>query len=64
MWPIPVLSTQPTCSLTYEIQYGRPRQRLRGRPYVPIWAAALDVLLPSCAVIVLWEIRWLTLPTS
>jgi hypothetical protein len=23
VWPIPVLSTQPTSSLTYEIQYGR-----------------------------------------
>ena len=27
MWPIPVLSTQPTSSLTYEIQYGRPAWR-------------------------------------
>ncbi len=31
MWPIPVLSTQPTCTLTYEIQYALPAGGLRRR---------------------------------
>ena len=27
MWPIPVLSTQPICTLTYEIQYDNRTKR-------------------------------------
>jgi len=43
VWPIPVLSTQPTCSLTYEIQYAWAPVSPGAAPYVPIWAALAPV---------------------